>query len=701
MSRSRQAIEYVAAFAAALAVSVYVTWPLTMHLGDRIYGLPGDSTGTIAFLWLLDEKIGYPVVGETHMTLTGTPFGWDFANAINAQWALVFAPGWLLTKLVGEIPAYDLLVIGGLAASGFAMYWLIRRLGASILVAAWAGLVYLIFPWHLEKAQGHVGFVWLEGFPLLLAAVVAWSDQPGWRRALLIGGASAVLWTTNGYFGILGTVMLGVMLAAAVVLRRARLGAGVVALGAALIAPIALLLLSLGGPVDQGISVARSEGELSTYGARWWEYVLPSYRNPVFGDDVGPYLVDRLHGSNFSESTLYVGWLTIVLAIGWIVWAIRRRKQLDGQARLLLLSLPAVILVAVLFSLPSPLPGTGITMPSEAIWRFVPQFRVPSRFVVIVLTALLPLAAFGLEGLRRRAAALPGPPRLAKAVSFAVCVVAFAVSSLELAIDPEPATADVGSAPSLYRAVRAAPPGALVEYPLVRSDQGVNSEYLFWQRIHERALVNGAQLGTFADRVGQTLIDPVSPETAPSLAALGVSTIVVRANTYAFSGTREGPQDVGPGYRLIGRFPVDTSLWRVVAKRAPAIATFAAGFSHAESLVGQPTSRWMIASDADVLIYTWRPGTYEAEFLLSSYGRARVVRVRGRNSSELFGVGAPRRVKVRVRLPRGHSILRLSARPGPERVPDGRSVTVYVSNWRFVPASRRGPGVLEPFAGEK
>ncbi len=140
MSNGRRLIEYATAFAAALAVSIYVTWPLAKHLGDRIYGLPGDSTGTVAFLWLLDEKIGYPVIGETHMTLTGTPFGWDFANAINAQWALVFAPGWLLTKLLGEIPAYDVLVIGGLAVSGLAMYWLIRRLGASILVAAWAGL---------------------------------------------------------------------------------------------------------------------------------------------------------------------------------------------------------------------------------------------------------------------------------------------------------------------------------------------------------------------------------------------------------------------------------------------------------------------------------------------------------------------------------------------------------------------------------
>ena len=117
------------------------------------------------------------------MELTGAPFGWEFSNALNIQWAVVFVPAVLATKVIGEIAAYNLIVLTGLALTGPAMYLLVRRLGGHPLVAAWAGLVYTIFPWHLEKAQGHAGFVHLEGFPLLVLAVLAWYPEPVLSRA--------------------------------------------------------------------------------------------------------------------------------------------------------------------------------------------------------------------------------------------------------------------------------------------------------------------------------------------------------------------------------------------------------------------------------------------------------------------------------------------------------------------------------------
>ena len=688
-----RALEYSFVSAVAVAVSIFLTWPVAADLTHRIYGLPGDSTGTIGFLWLLDEKIGYPIVGSTHMTLTGAPFGWDFANALNAQWALVFFPGFLATRVFGEIAAYNLLVLSGLALSGVAMYWFVRRLGVSPFVAGWAGFVYILFPWHLEKSQGHVGFVHMEGFPVLLAAVLAWEARPDLKRTLFVGGASAILWTTNGYFGILGGVALFVLLLAVLVRHRARFGFGRaaarcgLALGAALVAPVVLLFLSLLGPTEQSISAARSVGELTTYGARPWEYVLPSYRNPYFGDDVGPWLIAHLHGSNPSETSLYVGWLTILLALGWLVGAWSRRTRLEGGLGLLSFAFPVLIVVSLLFSLPSPIPGTGIETPARVVWQVVPQFRVPARFVVVLITALIPLAALGLEGLRRLLVAKVGAPRAAIAASAALCAVAALISYGELSI--EAATTEVGAVPPQYGAVNRAPAGPLVEYPLVRSDQGANSEYLFWQRIHERPLVNGAPIDTFADAAGQALVNPASPETAGSLAALGVSAIVLRPSVYALTGPPEAPRRLGRGYSLLGRFG-EVSVWQVTARPAPAVAVYRRGFSHTETPDQKSTSRWMIAPEATVEIFTRRPGTYLVSFQVASYGHSRIVRVVGRNTFELFAVFGPRTVTFPVRLPPGRSEIRLGARPGPEPVPDGRRVTVYMSNWSFGP--RRGKG---------
>jgi hypothetical protein len=684
------------AFSGACALAVIVTWPLVEHLGSAIFGYPGDSTGGIAYIWLLDHKVGYHVVGTTHMGLTGAPFGWDQASIINLQWSFVFFPAFLAAKAVGEVAAYNLIVLSGLVLSSLSMYLLVRLLGATPLVAGWAGLAYTIFPWHIEKAGGHVTFVHLEGFPLLLLAVLAWHRRPGWRRAGLIAGASAVLWTTAGYFGVVALVALGVLLPAAALVQRSRVGTRIaaahlaVAGGFALAVPLAISALTVIGSPGGEISSPRDLGSLSTYGARPWEFVLPSYRNPIFGDDVGPFLVTHLHGSNFSETSLYVGWVTLALAAGFVAFAVLRRRRLPPEHRLLAAVLVVLGVVAVAFSLPSPIPRTHIPGPSRLVWEFLPQFRVATRFIALVMTALVPLAALGLEELRRSVASLP---RVGGAAAVALCLAAAAATTAEFWIDAS--TTDVSRRPPYYEVVSRAPPGNLAEYPLAKAEQAVNSDYLFWQRIHERPLVNGAAADTFAEAVGQSVIDPASPETPASLAALGVTAVVVRPSTYAFSGNKPGPKELGRGYRLLARFPDDVSVWRVVARRAPAIGTFTDGFSFSETPVGQPTSRWMIEPEATVDLYAWRPGTYRVRFQIASYGRARLVQIGGGGSSRAFVVLAPRYVSIPVRLPRGHSSIALSARPGPEQVPDGRRVTVYVSNWQFLPLNRRAGAPIE------
>jgi hypothetical protein len=495
-----------------------------------------------------------------------------------------------------------------------------------------------------------------------------------------------MLCTTAGYFGLVALVALAVLLPAAALAQRRRPGprAGWRGLSVATaigLAPLVILFgLSLTSGGEQGVSTVQSVGDLSTYGARIWEFFLPSYRNPVFGPDVSHFLGTHLHGSNFSESSLYVGWIPLLLAAGFVVYALTRRGRLRGDQWLMAASLPPLGVVAVLFSLPSPFLHGAVPGPSRLLWELVPQFRVPARFIALVMTALLPLAALGLEALCR---ALNGRGGAGRFAAVALCVAAGAGTVTEFWVHA--GTSEVGTAPAYYRAVEKAPPGALAEYPLAEAVQAVNSDYLFWQRVHHRSLVNGAATGSFAEAVGQSVINPVSPETPSTLAALGVTAIVVRPTTYFFSGGQPAPQKLGRGYKLLGRYPDGTSVWRVTARPAPAVATFGNGFSFTETPKGQPTSRWMIAPEAPVLLYAWKAGTYKARFDLASYGRPRTVRIEGDGPTRAFGVAGTRQVSVTLRLPRGRSQIRLRAQPGPQKVPDGRLVTVYVSNLRFLP----------------
>ncbi len=680
--------EAVAVLGGFTVLAIVVTWAMPADPGDRIYGFPGDSTGSIAFIWSSAHVNGFDLLGTTHISSTGAPFGWDFSNALNIQWGLVFGPAVLLSKVIGEVAAYNVIVLSGLVLSAAAMYLLVRRIGGSPLVAAWAGLAYTIFPWHMEKAQGHVTFVHLEGFPLLVLAVLAWHRRPDWKRALLVAAAMLVLWTTAGYFGLIGLVAVAVLLGASALVQQRTVGWLVatrrllVAGGLSLAVPVLILASAvLGGKGVEAVPGARDVGSLQTYGARSWEYFLPSYRNPWFGDDVGPYLVSHLHGSNFSETSLYVGWVTLVLAAGFLVFAVFRWSELSSLHRFLAAVLPVVVVVAAIFSLPSPISQTSIPGPSRILWEIAPQFRVPARFVVLVMTALLPLAALGLEALRRRIAARPRWGTIA-----GVALVGAAAVGTTIEFWVERTTTELGAMPAYYRAVESSPDGNLAEYPLTKAEQAPTSGYLFWQRKHRRPLVNGAAADSFAEAAGQSLIDPNSPETPSELAAMGVTSVVVRPTTYSFSSGRPGPARLRRGYRLLGRYPGGTSVWQVVARPAPAISTFTDGFSHAETLAGQPTSRWMISSEASIDLYAWRAGTYRATFLIGSYGVPRVVRFSGEGQTRAVGVSATRAVTLPVSLPSGHSRIDVTANPGPQVAPDGRLVTVYISNWRFTQA---------------
>ena len=339
-----------------------------------------------------------------------------------------------------------------------------------------------------------------------------------------------------------------------------------------------------------------------------------------------------------------------------------------------------------LFSLPSPVPGTNIIAPARLIYEATLQFRVSARFVVLVITAVVPLAAFGLEAIRRGAVRTVGGVR-GHVLGSVICVVAGVASFLELTIVPPVITTNVADAPAQYDAVRRAPPGALVEYPLVSAGQGLNSDYLLWQRSHHRALLNGAPLGSFPDDVRQVVLDPRSPQTAEMLAALRVSVIVTRPSTYEFTGGQVFIGSPGPGYRKLGAFESGVQVWQVVARPTPSMAVFSDGFYPAETTAGQPTTRWMSARNAAVDLFASQPGTYEARFKVNSFGHTRLLRVAGRNGKRGWIVPTGiKSVSLRFKLPAGWSSFRVETTPGPEPLPDGRTASVYMTNWQMTQA---------------
>src|SRR5262249_25623115 len=184
------------------------------------------------------------------------------------------------------------------------------------------------------------------------------------------------------------------------------------------------------------------------------------------------WLTAHLHGSNFSESSLYVGWATILLAGGWLLWALAARKRLGQEQRFVGIGFAGVVAAALLFSLPNPIPHTSVPTPSLLVWEVATQFRVPPRFQALLMAALIPLAALALAGISRRALAASRT----WAAAAAVCLVFGLISWYELSVTSTGLTA-LNTPPAEYLALRSAPPGIVAEYPLVPLDAARNSDY--------------------------------------------------------------------------------------------------------------------------------------------------------------------------------------------------------------------------------
>jgi O-antigen/teichoic acid export membrane protein len=633
-------------------------WPVVAHLSSTIVGTLGsDSTGSVAWFWEARHETGFHLLGSTHHTLTGAPLGWNDTNALNLQVFLPYYPTYLAAHVVGDTAAYNLTLLAGYLLPGVTMYALVRYLGCARMVAAWAALAAIVFPWHLARAE-HVSLLHMEVLVLLIFALVAASRRPSWLRLGLVGAANLACWLTSGYFGAIAMLTtVAFVTGVALTSRRRR---GLLVLGSAAFAFAAIVLLGIAAVAsgtNAGAGLKRAVGDLAFYGLHPVELVVPPARNILFGDSLTSFWSSHSHGSNPTEISNYLGLLTLALAITWLAVAFRRRAALSADARTVTGALVATFLVGLAFAAPSPIHvfGAEIPMPSRLLWELVPAFRVPSRWDPLLMTALIPLAALGLQTIWRRLAG--------NRARIAVVAAAMVVSFGELTIHPAEPRFRTIPTPAEYGAVEQTPVGILAEYPLGSSDV-----YRFWQTRHERPLLNGAPPETPSDYVRRVVLDPAEPGTARSLSLLGVTAIAIHPNAHVDAEVAPREPSSADGYRLVGRFADGAAVWQVTAPAAPALVTLPGGFAAPrrteQGFIGYPL---VSTAGVGVLELSAREsGVVQLVFdVVVPGGGARSLRVADSQHEQQVDVTGRARISVNVMLPRGVSRLLVKTDPPP------------------------------------
>ena len=523
-----------------------------LHCTSTVRGAPGDGTTGgvwLNYLWL--ENGGGPFAGVQHMT--GAARGdalWQPIFIVNSGWSI---PMYLLALLAGPVCGYNLVIILGFITTGLGMWLLAYFVSRNQMVALFSAVTFAYSGFTQVKAEGHVSGVFLGFFPLLVLTLLWLWRKPSWRRALLASLVWSALAYVDAYYLAFSLVLVAGLISGTSVgivachrrdfivpIKRIfmwTVAAGLLAL--VMLTPFAYATLSNRAEITE--ERGRSISEVVTYSARPSEYVLPPRYNPFLGEWLGLSDVLPTHGSNSIESTIYLGWIPILLAATAIVVTSRRgsRRIASGlteiesprssntQQRILIWGLTGIVLAGFVSSL-SPefrLFEVAVPMPSRMIHSVFPQMRVFSRLFVVVHTAVVGLAAIGLgwvlARMRRPLLRLSVAPLLI----FLSIFESLAYSPSSIPVWAYSQTPEVYQYLNTQQDVR-----VVGVYPLETTAENPDRSIFTFQTVLDKVMLNPFIDSSRPDDpsdLARGLAALTDPQTVPALRALGVDTVVV------------------------------------------------------------------------------------------------------------------------------------------------------------------------------
>lgn len=640
----------------------------------------------------------------SHTPFTAAPSGESLWQPHSVTALFVLGILWLFTKVAPPVCAWNLTIFSGFVFTGLATYAVVYRLSQCSWAAFVAGFALSFSPYRIYQAESHYSYVHSALFPLLIGALLLLWIRPGIRRALAVGALAAVLGYTDPYYLLLAPVGMAAFTVAAVLhsllaqkLHPKRLLRRILALGqaafaaAVLLSPLAVLLLSRSG----NVSVPRPRSDLTTYSARPWDYVLPPNTHPItrlhaiFKRLLFDWPSEHLHGSNFTENTLYPGAVILLLALGFTVHAARAgrsRAASEIPPGLAAACLLAIAGAAILFSFPPEvrISRVAIPMPSGLVFGVAPYWRTYARFFILAHTAIVILAGLGAALLLARHGRIP------RAV-VSLCLIA--LIGFELLTFP----------PRKYRRYDAKPPvyrwladqrsvSTVAEYPMKYFYDKAAQEYLAVQPLHEKRLINTAFVGGPEQAARLALYGLDDPQTIPVLRRWRVDLLLVHRGSFdpPLPAGRPPPQSL----QLVRSYP-DTDVYRPApGPSGDLLLVPLEGFFLPESRSWQ-SHRWMgQIGTMRVDRLSGRHRRARVSFFATSFATPRLL-VITQSGSEVWRGTVSRETNIEF-VARVGPVLEMRPVPGPRRIsdvergnPDFRRVSIGI--WGLSVAPLEGP----------
>ena len=325
-------------------LAVAVTWPLALHLGDRVPGFyVADNYEYLWKLWWFKHTLIDAGVPSLHAPDIFYPQGFDLAHAeLTPLHTIIALP---FTLIWGEVVSYNVFALLSFILSGWATFRLVHYLTKNTWSGILAGTLFALSPYHVVRYGGILPLMAIEGLPVFFLGVEMWLMEGKLRWAALAAlGYALSAWASLYYafaLGLLGAVYMAWRLG------RPRtwwptlhLRYGVLVIGS--LATLCLLpavapQLDLGRRVSLRIPLA----EVDYWSASFTDYLIPPGLHPLWGD----WIRDNLLGvpSEYPqlglEFVLGVGFVSLLFALFGL-----RHFRHPAKSGILLITLVAIVL---------------------------------------------------------------------------------------------------------------------------------------------------------------------------------------------------------------------------------------------------------------------------------------------------------------------------------------------------------------------
>ncbi len=623
-----------------LALTTIIAWQSILQPGGLLYSFHGDALLMVFWLWWFKIAwlCGLPADPNP---LVAAPFGAESGRVI--EWGSI-VPGALLSTLVNETFAFNVLVIASFPLSAMATYYLVLRLTRNHVASAIAGFIFAFSPYHLWKAWAWIPLANIQWIPLYVLALLDLRRTRRLRYAILAGVWFAVNFIGSYIYGFVLGVLTALYLLYAIIhayVTRGRVALDRRTLGlAAVVAAISVALIL---PVAAPILAANSAPYKSAWPLAHFYELVATPADYFFPDDASPLrpfftALDPpdLARGDFTHG-LFIGYSVMALCVcaAWAWWrrAARKSPALDDDASFAIPFFGVLFVAALILSMTPPtiefdLPGLGhiaLRGPGYFTYAFVPWFREYARLGVLVMLAAAVLAGWASAHILERVARQPS------ARAFFLILLALALSlDYGLTRPANSAPLDTSIVPSVYRWLAEQPGDFIIaEYPMPRASQ-VSPNYLLYVTLHGKRLANGNGLSYRSDLVMPALWDLADAQTPGVLSALGVEYVIVHRTFPGFEQWYGGlpiPAAVAQRFEVVRQFDTATVL-RVRASPAAVIVAPSEGMTLATDQTMQVAWWWIADAGALELVnLADEPREVEVQFTLTGFGGAMELQV--------------------------------------------------------------------------